>query len=179
MLIESYRLEIEAGRHSTEEFEYEAIAHLPVDISEALPYLNATIKNGTYFADGPVFSWRQEDHSIGFWRDRIAADHFATREHASEMIEQLVKLINDVWEKRAEIEPDTTTRENLQPLELYRLLPKTHCKACGETSCMNFALKVAAGQEKLEKCLPLYSDSAYEEQRRKLESLLATKRPLL
>jgi ArsR family metal-binding transcriptional regulator len=179
MLIESYRLEIEAGKHSAEEFEYEAVAHLPVDISEALPYLNATLRNGTYFADGPVFSWRQGDHSIGFWPNRIAVDHFETREHAAEMIEQLVKLVNETWEKRTEIEPDTTTRENLQPLELYKLLPKIHCKVCGETTCMNFALKVAAGQKDLKECQPLYSDSAYEEQRKKLETLLATKRPLL
>jgi ArsR family metal-binding transcriptional regulator len=179
MLIKSYDLKVEAGKHSAEEFEYEAIAHLPVDISQALPYLNATLKNGTYFPDGPAFSWRQGDHSIGFWSDRIAVDHLETREHAAEMIEQLVTLVNDVWEKRADIEPDTTTRENLQPLELYRLLPKTHCKECGETTCLNFALKVAAGQAKLEECRPLYADGEREEQRRELESLVATKRTLL
>ncbi|MBI5249534.1 MAG: Fe-S cluster protein [Desulfomonile tiedjei] len=134
MLIESYDLEIEVSAHSVEEFEYEAIAYLPVDISPALPYLNATLKNGTYFPDGPVFSWRKGDHKIGFWPGRIAVDHLQTREQAAEILEQLVNMINDVWDKRETIQPDTTSRDNLQPLELYRLLPKTNCKTCGEST---------------------------------------------
>ncbi len=90
MLIESYDLEVEVSKHSAEEFEYEAIARLDVDYQPALPYLNATLTNGTYFSDGPVFSWRQDSHNIGFWPDRIAVDHLDTREQASEMIERLV-----------------------------------------------------------------------------------------
>jgi ArsR family metal-binding transcriptional regulator len=179
MLIESYNLEIEVSTHSVEEFEYEAIAHLPADIAEVLPYLNATLRNGTYFADGPVFSWRQGEHGIAFWHNRIAVDHLESREQAKEIIEQMVKLVNDHWERRGEIEPDSTTRENLQPLELYRLLPKTNCKVCGEASCFNFALKLAAGQVRLDQCTPLYTDTDRGEQRAQLELLIKTKRTLL
>ena len=95
------------------------------------------------------------------------------------MIEYLVKLVNDVWERRAQIEPDTSTRENLQPLELYKLLPQTNCRLCGESSCFNFALKLAAGQVELRQCEPLHEEGNYEEQRGQLEFLLAVKRPLL
>ncbi len=179
MLIESYKLEIEVSAHSVEEFEYEAIAYLPVDIREVLPYLNATLRNGAYFSDGPAFSWRKGDHEIGFWHDRIAADHLESREQAKELIEQLVQMVNDHWEKRGEIEPDTTMRENLQPLELYRLLPRTNCKACGESSCFSFGLKLAAGQVQLEQCTPLYEEGDKDEQRAQLESQLKTKRTLL
>ena len=56
MLIESYNIEVEVSDHSTEEFEYEAIAHLEVDIREVLPYLNATLTRGVYRPDGPVLS---------------------------------------------------------------------------------------------------------------------------
>lgn len=179
MLIETYNLQIEVSNHSVEEFEYEAIAYLPQDIAQVLPYLNATLKSGTYFSDGPAFSWRQEDHNIGFWADRIAADHLESREQAKEVIEGLVKLVNDIWEKREEIEPDSTTRENLQPLELYRLLPRTNCKICGESGCFAFALKLAAGHIELQKCTPVWGEGQYEDQRAHLESHLKTKRPLL
>lgn len=179
MLIESYNLQIEVSNHSTEEFEYEAIAYLPVDIADVLPYLNATLRNGMYLPSGPAFSWRQDDHKIGFWPDRIAVDHLESREQAAEMIEKLVKLVNDVWARRDEIQPDATHRENLQPLELYRLLPKTNCKECGEGSCFSFALKLAAGQVELHKCAPVYTQEEYQDQRTQLEELLATKRPLL
>ena len=179
MLIESYDLEIEVSGHSAEEFEFEAIARLPADIRRSLPYLNAVLKNGTYLPDAPAFSWRQDDHNIGFWPDRIAADNLESREQAKEVIEGLVKLVNDTWAKREEIEPDTTRRENLQPLELFRLLPRTNCKECGEASCFNFALKLAAGQRELRECGPLHEDEQYRESREQLESLLERKRTLL
>ncbi|MGB9617622.1 MAG: (Fe-S)-binding protein [Desulfomonilaceae bacterium] len=179
MLIESYHLQIDVADHSADVFEYEAIAHLPVDIREVLPYLNAVFKNGTYFSDGPVFSWRLDDHKVGFWHDRIAADHLESREQAKEVIDRLVDIVNDVWERRAEIEPDSVTHENLQPLELYRLLPKTNCKACGESSCFNFALKLAAGVIELRQCEPLSAEPGYRDQLAQLERLIALKRPLL
>ena len=179
MLIQSYRLEIEVSRHSAEEFEYEAIAYLPVDITPVLPYLNATLRSGEYLPEVPAFSWRKGNHKIGFWPDRIAVDQLESRGQANEMIDELVKMANDLWETRAEIQPDTSTRENLQPLEIYRLLPRTNCKKCGESSCLNFALKLAAGQVELRSCDPICSEQECREQLEKLELLLKTKRPLL
>lgn len=179
MLIETYNLVIEVSNHSVDEFEFEAIAYLSVDISPALPYLNATQRSGTYFPDVPAFSWRLDTHKVGFWPDRIAAEHLESREQAKEVIDRLVKLVNDTWEKRKDLEPDTDTHENLQPLELFRLLPRTNCKECGEASCFNFALKLATAQVELPWCKPLLRQREYDGQRAQLESLLATKRPLL
>lgn len=179
MLIEDYNLEIEVSTHSAQEFEYEAIARLPVDIRQVLPYLNAKLRSGTYLPEVPAFSWRDDEHKIAFWPDRIAVDHLASREQAKTVLEKLVKLVNDVWDGREQIKPEITSRENLQPLELYRLLPRTNCKTCGEASCFNFALKLAAGQIELEKCELLFVELDYQEQRAQIESLMATKRPLL
>jgi ArsR family metal-binding transcriptional regulator len=179
MLIESYRVEVAVSTHSAEEFEYEAIAHLEVDLCAALPYLNATLSRGVYLPKRPVLSWRLEGHNIGFWPDRIAVDHLHSREQVDEWVARLVALVNEVWEKRHQIEPDHTTHERLQPLELYRLLPGTNCKACGEATCFNLALKLAAGQAELAACTPLMQDPLYEEQRARLASLIATKWPVL
>jgi ArsR family metal-binding transcriptional regulator len=179
MLIETYNLDITVSNHSAEEFEYEAIAYLPVDIAQVLPYLNATLRNGEYLPHVPAFSWKKDNNKIGFWPDKIAVDHLDSREQAEETIRQLVDMVNDTWERRGEIQPDSTSRENLQPLELYRLLPKTNCKMCGESSCFSFALKLAAGQVKIRQCAPLYAESEHEEKKTQLESLLATKRTLL
>jgi ArsR family metal-binding transcriptional regulator len=179
MLIETYELEIETSTHSMEEFEYEVIIRLNVDIRSALPYLNATLSRGIYLPDEPVLSWRYEGHNIGFWPDRIAVDHLESRQQVEEEVEHLVGLVNEVWEKRDRIEPDTTTHERLQPLELLRPLPRTNCKVCGESTCFNFALKLAAGQVRLEQCTPLHDDPAFAEQKDSLESLLSTKWPTL
>ena len=179
MLIESYDLVIEVSTHSTTHFEYEATAHLEVDISPVLPYLNATLSRGIYLPGKPALSWRHEGHNIGFWPYRIAVDHLESKEEAREIVARLVGMVNQVWEKREGIEPDTTTHKRLQPLELYRFLPRINCKRCGEETCFNFALKLAAAQTELRVCPPLYEDEAYAEQRERLEGLLAVKWPAL
>jgi ArsR family metal-binding transcriptional regulator len=178
MLIESYHLEVEVSTHSAEHIEFEAIAHLAVDISPALPYMNALLSSGIYVPNTPVLSWRYEGHNIGFWPDRIAVDNLESREHVDQMVKRLVDLVNQTWDKRDQLEPDHTTHKRLQPLELYQVLPKTNCKICGEETCFNFALKLVAAQADLESCTPLY-EQPYAAQRGRIESLLATKWPAL
>jgi len=39
---------------------------------------------------------------------------------------------------------------------VYRLLPQTNCKQCGEPTCYSFAIKLVALQKKLTDCPPLY-----------------------
>jgi 4Fe-4S ferredoxin len=40
-------------------------------------------------------------------------------------------------------------------MAIYKLLPKSNCKACGEPTCYTFALKLAASQVKISDCPPL------------------------
>jgi ArsR family metal-binding transcriptional regulator len=179
MLIESYDLEIAVATHSADHFDYEAIAHLDVDIRKVLPYLNATLSRGIYSPSRPSLSWRHEGHNIGFWPNRIAADDLKSREEAEEVVKSLVNLVNETWEKRDEIEPDTEMHPRRQPLELYRLLPQTNCKRCGEETCFAFALKLAAAQTELARCTPLNQEPALGDQRTQLQEILATKWPTL
>jgi ArsR family metal-binding transcriptional regulator len=177
MLIEGYSLELGVSTHSAEHFSHEAIAHLASDIRAVLPYLNATLPGAIYVPGKPALSWRYEDHKVAFWPDRIALDDSHSREEAVELIGRLVALVNDTWEKRGEIVPDTTVHERRQPLELYRLLPRTDCGACGESGCFQFALKLATGLVALEQCAPLVGEAGRAGQREKLASLLARKWP--
>jgi ArsR family metal-binding transcriptional regulator len=179
MLIRSYELETRVSTHSTEEFEYEAVAHLAVDISAVLPYLNAILPRGIYVPERPSLAWRHDGHNIGFWPQRIAADDLESRDEAEQVIKDLVGLVNRTWERRDELEPDHTTHKRLQPLELFRLLPRTNCRVCGEDTCFNFALKLVAAQKKLELCTPLFESTVYLSQRTRLESILADKWPAL
>lgn len=45
--------------------------------------------------------------------------------------------------------------KELSPIEIYRLLPGTNCKECGETNCMAFAAKLVNRETTLELCSPL------------------------
>ena len=49
----------------------------------------------------------------------------------------------------------------LTGIQIYKLLPQTNCKDCGEPTCLAFAMKLAAGKAELAKC-PHVSDEAKE-----------------
>ncbi len=58
------------------------------------------------------------------------------------------------------------------PMDIYKLLPKTNCKLCGEQTCMSFAFKLLRGEKNLTDCKPLF-EKEFEENRRKLEEILS------
>ncbi|MEM2937254.1 MAG: acetyl-CoA decarbonylase/synthase complex subunit gamma [Candidatus Bathyarchaeia archaeon] len=45
--------------------------------------------------------------------------------------------------------------KELSPIDIYKLLPRTNCKECGEENCMAFATKVVNREVPIEKCAPL------------------------
>ncbi|MCW4014715.1 MAG: acetyl-CoA decarbonylase/synthase complex subunit gamma, partial [Candidatus Bathyarchaeota archaeon] len=48
--------------------------------------------------------------------------------------------------------------KELSPIEIYRLLPGTNCKECGETNCMAFAAKMVNREASLDECKPLLDE---------------------
>jgi len=49
----------------------------------------------------------------------------------------------------------------LTGIEIFKLLPKTNCKECGDPTCLAFAMKLAAGKAELAAC-PYVSEEAKE-----------------
>ncbi len=43
----------------------------------------------------------------------------------------------------------------ISPIDIYRLLPKTNCRLCGEDNCMAFAAKTVNREKALEQCIPI------------------------
>ena len=71
------------------------------------------------------------------------------------------------WKSRSETTPREEPRVRASAMEVFRLLPRTNCGACGEKTCMAFAAKLASDEARLEECTPLDA-SAREQLRRKL-----------
>jgi len=57
-------------------------------------------------------------------------------------------------------------------MAVYKLLPATNCRQCGQPSCWNFALKLVAAQVELAACPPL-GELIFAERLVALEALLA------
>lgn len=58
------------------------------------------------------------------------------------------------------------------PMEVWKYLPGTNCKECGEKTCLAFASLLMERKKKLEECPPLF-EPKYAEKGKKLAELLA------
>jgi ArsR family metal-binding transcriptional regulator len=156
MLIEKYDLEVFTPPCDPGAERYAARARLTVDISEALPYLNSTLRGAFYFPGAKALTWKNSGHNNAFRAYEIATSNIEDRAGAEQEIKALIDLVNRTWEHRDEITPDHSVRQRPTPMAIYKLLPNTNCKQCEEPTCYSFALKLVASHSKLSDCPPLF-----------------------
>lgn len=156
MLIKDYDLEVFTPPCEPGAERFSAVARLATDISEVLPYLNATLRGAVYNHAAKALTWKKGGRNIAFHAYKIAAGNLEDRTEAEHVIQGLIKTVNHTWERRAEITPDHETHQRPTPMAVYQLLPGTNCKGCGEPTCFSFALKLAASQKKIADCPPLF-----------------------
>ena len=171
MLIERYDLEVFTPACDPGAERYAARARLKTDISEILPYLNATLRGAIYLPTANALTWKKGGHSIAFHSYEIAVSNLEDRDGAEQELKRLIDLANRTWERRTEITPDATTRQRPTPLAIYKLLPNTNCKRCGEPTCYTFALKLATAQKNLSEC-PSLAEPQFTDQRTGLDAIL-------
>ena len=150
------------------------IGRFQEDINQVLPYLNATQPQALYHRAANILRFRFEGHQVTFQPHEMALSGFEDGDQAVQSLFRLQRLINETWERRNEITPSTVERKRLQPLAVYKLLPGTNCRDCGEPSCFVFANKLAAGQVTITSCKPLCTDKPFSDTRGELMTMLET-----
>jgi ArsR family metal-binding transcriptional regulator len=163
MLIDTYELEVFTPPCEPGAERFSAKALLAVDIADVLPYLNATLRGAVYHRQAQALTWKKGGHNIAFHPHEIATSNVADRDAAVEELDGLVALVNRTWARRAEIEPSYKTQKRPTPMAIYRLLPQTNCRQCGEQTCYNFALKLVVGQKTVADCPPLQEPARREQ----------------
>lgn len=171
MLIDTYDLDIFTPPCEPGAERYSAVARLTTDISQALPYLNATLHGAIYHKAANALTWKKGGHNIAFHAFQIATSNVADRDAAIKELDGLIQLVNRTWERRVDITPDTETHQRPTPMAVYQLLPRTNCKQCAEETCYIFALKLIMGQHRLTDC-PLLMQPEYETKYKQLEKIL-------
>ncbi len=142
------------------------------DLSPVMPYLNAVMSRAAYQGSAHILRFRFEGHPVTLQPHEIAVGGFADGDEAVAMLTRVQQLINETWDRRQEITPSTLERRRLQALEVYKLLPRTNCGACGETTCFVFANKLAAGKVGIDLCAPICQDDALADARGQLMAML-------
>jgi ArsR family metal-binding transcriptional regulator len=156
MLIEHYDLKVFTPPCDPGAERFSAFAELAIGISEVLPHLNATLRGAIYHRSANALTWKKSGHAIAFHAPQIATSNVEDYDAAVKEIDGLIKLINRTWERRAEITPDYETRQRPSLMVVYKLLPQTNCKQCGEPTCYSFAIKLTVSQKQLANCPPLH-----------------------
>lgn len=171
MLILGYDLRVTSPPCDPGTERWSAFASLPTDISAVLPYLNTQLKGCIYDHYAQVLTWRTKGHVIAIRPREIAISNLEDREQARAAVDEIIALINTAWDRRSEIEPSYHKRERPSPLAIYKLLPGSNCKLCGEPTCFTFATKLALGTVELSRCQPLFEETQ-REKRAQLLTLL-------
>lgn len=145
MLLENYELEIFNSKCNPGAMGVHCFAHLSQDISEAIPYLNSVLGGFEYIAEPPAVTFKVQGKLITVHGNMIAVNALKDGAEARKIIEWLKREINDTWEKRDRISPSYQAAPRPKLMEILKLLPKTNCRACGEPTCMVFAVRAVEG----------------------------------
>ncbi|MEM2912684.1 MAG: (Fe-S)-binding protein [Candidatus Bathyarchaeia archaeon] len=151
-------------------------AHAGKPLDEILPILYLALPHSNYSkAFGSVtFLFKGKLVTI-YSSGKINLGCVAREEIAIDLLENLKTLINKAFEYykiHGQPDPKLVERKGkVTPLEIYKYLPKTNCKECGEQGCFPFAVKLSNGERTLQEC-PQLKLLKYEGSREELERML-------
>lgn len=132
------------------------IAHITGDVSKAFPYVNAGMETACYNPAGPTLTFMDGYRMVSAYARRIAVAKTDEIVDAWRVLEAVRCRVNEAWARRQDIEPSYVTRRKPPALEIYKRLPQTNCGACGELTCLAFAVKVHGGALPVSLCTPVF-----------------------
>jgi ArsR family metal-binding transcriptional regulator len=131
-------------------------AHLSGDLAPVFPYLNTEMREGSYTPGGPTFTFMHHYRMVCLYSRRITMAKADDIVDAWAVLERIRRRVNDVWARRDTISPSHERRERPPALEIYKRLPGTNCKECGELTCLAFAARLWKGQTSPTRCRPVF-----------------------
>jgi ArsR family metal-binding transcriptional regulator len=170
MLIDDYEMEMFSPPCDPGSPIWVARVKTRADLGACMPYINASAKNAFFDPNVPTLVWREGAHKYALRENVLSINNLKDREHAERVAKKMVAQINDIWERRAEITPDNTTRVPPKLLDILKLLPRSNCKECGYPSCMAFAAQIVEGEKCAEDCPPL-SGEGWEKSLKELQDM--------
>jgi len=147
------------------------IARIEKDVSEVFPYLNSVLKGAIYNHNARTLTLKKEGRLITLHPDRIAAGKVIDEKDAWQIIEWLKECMNDCYDKRDSLAPSYERRAKLTALDIFKLLPGTNCRRCGELTCLAFAVHLSGEEVSIMKCAELFL-AEYSEKRTELLQVL-------
>ncbi len=141
-------------------------------IDPVLPLLNAILPNVvSYHPFNGVMTLRRRPGLITLYPDKVMITQVADVEEGLALLAAVRDLLNQTWARRDEIQPRPEGRRVPRPLDVYELLPRSNCRACGEATCMAFAFGLLESHHRPDEC-PALAAPAFAAQRQALAEML-------
>ncbi len=131
-------------------------AQVEGDLAPVMPYLNAVTAAGAYSPQGPTFTFMDGVRLVNLFPHRVAVARARDLHDAWRTLARAKRRVNEVWARRETITPLQERRVRISALEIFSRLPRTNCRACGEATCLAFAVRLLVGEQRLEQCAPVF-----------------------
>jgi ArsR family metal-binding transcriptional regulator len=149
------------------------IAQFSDNIAAVFPYLNAVLPNVIYNPAAGIMTIRRGERLLTFYPHVAVMAKVDGEEDAAAQLTWFQELCNETWRRRDGITPCHEPRKRVGPLDVWLLLPGLNCKACGQATCMAFAVELLLeGRPPLD--CPRLQEPEYAEGGRRLAELLGT-----
>ena len=148
-------------------------AELSCSIGEVMPYLNAIIKNATYNPNNDTLFFSMGTRFITLTDKRLAVARALDQTDAFKIMDFVKDKVNEAYDNRNNITPIYEKQMRTTALEIFSYLPRTNCKACGEPTCLAFAVKLLLGESNLSKCAILMNYDNFKERKKEMVSIIS------
>jgi len=133
---------------------FRIIARLEPNLGGALKLLEPLFPRGRYSERIGALIIQKGNVLITLYSTgNVTMTMISSKAEARAVLESLKETINKAI--ASGITPVPREKVKVDHAEIYKYLPRTDCKLCGEQSCYAFAIRLVGGETALEKCTPL------------------------
>ena len=136
------------------------IAEAQGSVGEMLPYLNAILPRASYSHGANALTLKRGHRLITLYPQVAIIVKANDEDDALVILAWLSHLVNAAYAQRDHITPSYERRRAVGFLDVYRLLPGGNCKACGQPTCLAFAVALSEGRGDLSSCRRLDEEHA-------------------
>jgi len=147
------------------------IAELSEDVQPVLPYLAALLPRTGYNHAAGILTLLHGGRLLTVYARVVTLAKALDEEDAREVMEWLRERINEAEARRGELAPCLGRRRSPRILDVYKLLPATNCRRCGEYTCMALAARLIFGEAHPSAC-PRLGETGFELNRERLAEWL-------
>lgn len=164
MFVESIKV-VETSPCLADEEKFKALTVASAELSEILPYLNRELEDAYYRPQGNTLTFKKGIVGITLMNNQVNVTKFLNNTELYELLDWIKDFINDVYQRKDSIEPDYDEKTVMLVLDIFKLLPRTNCKKCGEATCMAFAARLNKLERNVDDC-PTLNEEKYQESKR-------------